>query len=98
MEAFNIVSRDQDNILDQIYVKQTCPDFYYDDSLFSKHYTKIIILKKTFFVLKEPEKDLDKNKFSVHNFLTKRSIFLGKYFKKSVKDCKFSVRQLKTMH
>ena len=34
LDSFNNVSRDEDNILDQIYIKQICPDFYYDD-LFS---------------------------------------------------------------
>ena len=29
------------DILDQIYIKQTCPDFYYDDFIYSKHYTKM---------------------------------------------------------
>ena len=31
LDAFNNVSRDEDNILGQIYIKQICPDFYYDD-------------------------------------------------------------------
>ena len=31
LDTFNNVSRDEDNILDQIYKKQICPDFYYDD-------------------------------------------------------------------
>ena len=35
LDSFNIVSRDEDNILDQIYVKQICPDFYHDDFWFS---------------------------------------------------------------
>ena len=30
-DSFNIASRDEDKILDQIYMKQICPDFYYDD-------------------------------------------------------------------
>ena len=30
-DTFNNVSRDEDNILDQIYIQQICPDFYYDD-------------------------------------------------------------------
>ena len=30
-ESFNNVSRDEDNILDQIYQKQMCQDFYYED-------------------------------------------------------------------
>ena len=30
----NNVSRDEDNILDQIYAKQICPDFDYDDFIF----------------------------------------------------------------
>ena len=29
--SFNNVSRNEDNILDQINIKQICPDFYYDD-------------------------------------------------------------------
>ena len=28
MDTFNNVSRDEDNILDQIYIKQMCPDLY----------------------------------------------------------------------
>ena len=31
LDTFNNVSRDADNILYQIYLKQICPDFYYDD-------------------------------------------------------------------
>ena len=31
LDTFNNVSRDEDNILDQIYIKTICPDFYYDD-------------------------------------------------------------------
>ena len=34
-DTLNNVSRDEDNILYQIYTKQICPDFYYDDFLFS---------------------------------------------------------------
>ena len=30
-DTFNNVSRDEDNILDQKYLKQICTDFYYDD-------------------------------------------------------------------
>ena len=30
-DTFNKVSRDEDNILDQIYIKQICSDFYYED-------------------------------------------------------------------
>ena len=42
MDTFNNVARDEDNILDQIYIKQTCLDFYYDEVfLISKHYTKM---------------------------------------------------------
>ena len=33
LDTFNNVSRDTDNILEQIYKKQICPDFYYDDFL-----------------------------------------------------------------
>ena len=35
--------------------------------------------------------------FPSPQFWTKKAIFLSKYFKKSVKDCEFSVRQLKTI-
>ena len=35
LDTFNNVSRDEDNILDKIYIKQICPDFYYDDFWFS---------------------------------------------------------------
>ena len=31
LDTFNNVSRDEDNIGDQIYVKQICPDFYHGD-------------------------------------------------------------------
>ena len=31
LDTFNNVSSDEDNILDQICIKQICPDFYYDD-------------------------------------------------------------------
>ena len=31
LDTFNNVSSDEDNILDQLYTKQICPDFYYDD-------------------------------------------------------------------
>ena len=41
LDTFNNVSRYKDNILDQMYNRQTCPDFYYDDFLFSNHYTKM---------------------------------------------------------
>ena len=34
LDTFINVSSDEDNILDQIYGKQICPDFYYDDFLF----------------------------------------------------------------
>ena len=35
LDTFNNVSRDEGNILDQIYKKQICPEFYYDDFWFS---------------------------------------------------------------
>ena len=35
LDTFSNVSRDENSILDQIYIKQICPDFYYDDFLFS---------------------------------------------------------------
>ena len=34
LDTFNNVSRDEDNILDQIYVKQIFSDFYYEDLKF----------------------------------------------------------------
>ena len=34
LDTFNNVSRDEDNIWDQIYLKQTCSDFYYEDLKF----------------------------------------------------------------
>ena len=36
-----MVYRDEDSILDQIYQKQICSDFCYDDFLFSEHYSKM---------------------------------------------------------
>ena len=33
-DTFNDVSRDEGNILDQIYKKQICSDFYYKDLKF----------------------------------------------------------------
>ena len=35
LDTFNNISRDEDNILDQMYIKQICQDFYYDNFLFS---------------------------------------------------------------
>ena len=40
-DTFNNVSRDEDNILDQMYKEQICPDVSYDDFWFSLHYTKM---------------------------------------------------------
>ena len=34
LDTFNNVSRDEENILDQIYIKQMCSDFYYEDLKF----------------------------------------------------------------
>ena len=34
LDTFNNVSRDDDNILDQIYIKQICLNFYYKDLTF----------------------------------------------------------------
>ena len=34
LDTFNNVSRDEDNISDQIYIKQMCSDFYYEDLKF----------------------------------------------------------------
>ena len=41
MDTFNDASRDEDKILDQIYVMQLCSEFYYDDFKFSELYTKM---------------------------------------------------------
>ena len=49
-----------------------------------------------FCVLKQPETDFDI--FFLHNFWIERAIFLGEYFKKRVKDCEFSDRQLYTQY
>ena len=35
LDSFNNVSRDEDNISYQIYIKEICSDFYYDDFKFS---------------------------------------------------------------
>ena len=51
--------------------------------------------KNLFFVGKKQKTDFD---IFFNNFCTKRAIFLGKYFKKSVKDCEFSVSQLNAIH
>ena len=41
LDSFCNASRDEDNILDQIYIKKICSDFYYGDIEFSWHYTKM---------------------------------------------------------
>ena len=41
LDTFNNVTRDEENNLDQIYKKQICPDYYYDDFWFSEHYTEM---------------------------------------------------------
>ena len=43
LDTFNNVSGNEDNILNHMYKRQTCPDFYYDDFWFSKNYTKMHI-------------------------------------------------------
>ena len=43
LDSFNNVYRDEDNILDQIYVKQIRPDFYSDDFWFSNLIRKCIL-------------------------------------------------------
>ena len=35
LDSFNNVSRDEDNILYQMYKEQICSDIYYDDFQFS---------------------------------------------------------------
>ena len=42
LDTFNNVSRDEANILDQIYIKQICPDYYYDDFWFHNIIRKYI--------------------------------------------------------
>ena len=34
LDGFNVVCKNEDNILDQIYIKQMCSDFYYEDLKF----------------------------------------------------------------
>ena len=34
LDSFNNVSRDEDNIFDQIYIKQMCSDYFYEDVKF----------------------------------------------------------------
>ena len=34
LDSFNNVSRDEDSILDQIYIRQICSDFYHEDLKF----------------------------------------------------------------
>ena len=43
LDSFNNVPRDEDNILDQIYLKQMCSDFYYEDLKFWEGLKKIHI-------------------------------------------------------
>ena len=43
LDTFNNVYREEDNILDQIYVKQIRPYFYYGDFWFSYYCTKMHI-------------------------------------------------------
>ena len=42
LDTFNSVSRDEDNILDQIYKEQICSDFYNDDFKFWEWLWKFI--------------------------------------------------------
>ena len=49
----NNVSRDEDNILDQIYIKQICSDFYYEDLKFWEWVKKMHILRNTALYEKE---------------------------------------------
>ena len=35
LDSFNNTSMDEDNIVDQIYIKKICSNFYWDDSKFS---------------------------------------------------------------
>ena len=41
MDSFNNTSKDEDKILDKIYKKPVCLDWYYDDLIFLIHYTKM---------------------------------------------------------
>ena len=46
LDTFNDVSRDEDNIWDQIYMKQIWLDFYHEDLKFWEWLKKMHILKK----------------------------------------------------
>ena len=43
VDTFINVSKDVDNIFDQIYIEQICPDFYYDDFDFHNIIRKCIL-------------------------------------------------------
>ena len=53
LNSFNNVSRDEDNIWHQIYKKQMCSDFYYEDLKFLKLFKKMHILNNTALYKKE---------------------------------------------
>ena len=43
LDSFNNVSKDEDNILDQIYTKKMCSDFYHEDLKFWEWLKKLHI-------------------------------------------------------
>ena len=43
--SFCVLDRVRDNILDQMYEKQICSDFYYDDLYFFNNIRKYILTK-----------------------------------------------------
>ena len=43
LDSFNNVSGVEDNILDQIYTKQMCSNFYYEDLMFCEWLKKMQI-------------------------------------------------------
>ena len=53
LDSFNNVSRDEDNILDQIYIEQMCLDFYYEDLEIWDWLKKIHIYRYTALYKKE---------------------------------------------
>ena len=52
LDTFNNVFRDEDNILDQIYKKQMCSDFYCEDLKFESDWRKWIFKEMQLFTRK----------------------------------------------
>ena len=42
LDSFNKASRDENNILDQMYKSKKCSDYFYDDFNSLSHYTKML--------------------------------------------------------